>query len=269
MPGNATMTIRHVLSYAGPMQVLSGGRVNTVWRIGDRVAKLFHEQNATPLFPNSAKDEWRALTCLRGLGIAADPIALHDTAAGPLLVYRHIPSVAGAVNPGDVARLLAKLHQTNPDPKLPPAPVGMGILQQADAMITTDDPLHAHRPTFAPDPVRTGFVHRDPVPANIVNGPDGPRLVDFQCPALGDPAEDIAHFLSPAMQILYGDGPLSSAEITGFLDAYADPIITSHYHTAAPALHWRMACYCQWQVDNGEVAYTHARDAEIAFLSRL
>ena len=37
------------------------------------------------------------------------------------------------------------------------------------------------------------------------------RLIDWQCPALGDPAEDIACFLSPAMQVIYGAGPLDAA----------------------------------------------------------
>lgn len=261
--------LRRALAYAGPIEPLSGGRVNHVWRMGDRVAKLFRAGAATPLFPNDPDVEWAALRALAGTGIAPAPLMRITIEPGPVLIYRHIVGPSAVARAGDVARILGRLHRITAPQSMPRGATGPNILATGAAMIDAGDPLHLHRPAPPPDPPWQGFIHRDPVPTNIIAAGQATRLIDFQCPALGDPAEDLAHYLSPAMQILYGDGPLSGAEIARFLAAYPDPAITAHYRRAAPALHWRMACYCQWQVDRGTMIYAGPRDAELAYLSQL
>ena len=44
------------------------------------------------------------------------------------------------------------------------------------------------------------LIHGDTVPNNFIQSVDALVLIDWQCPALGDPVLDLAIFLSPAMQ---------------------------------------------------------------------
>jgi aminoglycoside phosphotransferase (APT) family kinase protein len=59
-------------------------------------------------------------------------------------------------------------------------------------------------------------------------------LIDWQCPAVGDPCEDIAIFLSPAMQLAYRGTVLSRAEEQVFLTAYSDASTLKRYANIAP-----------------------------------
>ena len=43
------------------------------------------------------------------------------------------------------------------------------------------------------------LLHTDVVPGNLILGDEGLRLIDWQCPAIGDPIVDIMMFLSPGM----------------------------------------------------------------------
>ena len=264
------LAVRRALDYAGPMARQGGGRVNAVFRLGDRVAKLYRPNGGTPLFPNDPDAEWRALLALAPAALAPRPLYRTATPRGDLITYAHIPGDPGCAQPAAVAGLLGRLHSQAPWRGLRQAVTGPMIDGAAAGMIADTDPLHGHRPPqAAAAPIRQTPIHRDPVPANIISGRQKVCLIDYQCPALGDPAEDLAHFLSPAMQLLYGQGPLSATDIAAFLMAYPHADIRDHYARIARSLHWRMACYCQWQHDQGNGDYAAARDAEIAFLSRL
>ena len=109
------------------------------------------------------------------------------------------------------------------------------------------------------------LLHCDIVPGNLIENSGGLFLIDWQCPAIGDPVEDIAIFLSPAMQTLYRGHPLSPEEREQFLESYHTQ--AERYQTLAPAYHYRMAAYCQWQVERGFPDYAAGRDAEIAALN--
>lgn len=248
---------------------LRGGRVNRLWRVGDRVVKLYHPAGATPLFPNDPAAEVAALTALRDREIAPRLVAAAPDATPPCLVYRHLDGPSAAVTPWDAGALLARLHAEPPPDGLRRLPGGSDILRQGDAMLP-DLPdsqarrLRALRPSAPPLPPQKGvFLHGDPVPANIVSTAKGPRLIDWQCPAIGDPAEDLAIFLSPAMQAIYGQGPLSPAQEAAFLDAYGHPDRRDALAAAAPARHWRMAVYCLWKAARGDMAYASAADLEL------
>lgn len=129
--------------------------------------------------------------------------------------------------------------------------------------------LCAAEPT-APDVVPSGrraLLHGDPVPGNLILSPDGPVLIDWQCPATGDPTEDLAIFLSPAMQMFYRGRPLSADEAATFLGAYGDAATVARYRALAPWHHWRMAAYCLWRMARGggdSRAEAAAFDAELA-----
>ena len=89
---------------------MSEGRTNAIWKIGGGTAaivcKLYHAAADSPLFPNDADVEARALSTLAGTGPAPELIALSPTSLGPCLLYRH---VEGRPFHGDVAEVARAL----------------------------------------------------------------------------------------------------------------------------------------------------------------
>ncbi len=112
------------------------------------------------------------------------------------------------------------------------------------------------------------FLHGDVVPGNLIAGENDLFLIDWQCPGIGDPCEDIAIFLSPAMQRVYRGAPLNEAEFEMFFEGYGDASIKARYRALAPAYHWRMAAYCQWQSENGHLDYAGAMLEERAAIGK-
>ena len=101
------------------------------------------------------------------------------------------------------------------------------------------------------------------MPGNIIATPNGPVLIDWQCPARGDPAEDLATFLSPAMHWLYRGKLPDEAERAQFLDAYPDPVVVDRYLRLAPLFRWRMAAHCLWKAERGAADYATALKLEL------
>ncbi len=261
---------------------LSGGHSNRIWKVGKGpsalICKLYAPHVHSELFPNDSRAEWAALTGLRGQGLAPEPLALVETGSGPCLVYRHIPGTPWRTGPDRVARLLARLHRLPPPQGLRRAAAGEAALAaQTERMLDTLPPaeaarLHALRPPPAPaaegEPVPEVFLHGDVVPANIICTRRGIALIDWQCPALGDPCEDLSTFLSPAMQALYGRKPLTPAEEEAFLAAYAAPGVTVRLRRLRPWYHWRMAAYCLWRAGRGGTGHAAVAGLEVAALER-
>jgi thiamine kinase len=93
--------------------------------------------------------------------------------------------------------------------------------------------------------VARSFLHTDIGPGNIIVTHDGRLVViDWQCPAAGDPIQDMIAFLSPAFQILYSCNPLSATQEAEFHGAYDDPATKERYDRLLPFYDWRMAGYC-------------------------
>ena len=93
-------------------------------------------------------------------------------------------------------------------------------------------------------------------------------LIDWQCPGLGDPVDDLAAFLSPAMQYLYGGHRLTHEERSEFLAAFPQDLVT-RYRLLAPALHWRIAAHCLWRAERGANDYRTALARELESLETL
>lgn len=224
---------RGIFSEQDTWKMLTGGRTNALWRImrprGNIVLKLFSEGTKNPLFPNDAAQEVGLLHYLSTHGIAPQLIDRFATKHGTCIVYGHIEGHTWITDVEKAAHLLRQLHQIAPPPGLRTVPYGSAALR-----------LHAHTILNAcaePDQVKllemepthtvapSGFkrlLHGDPVPTNIILHDRKSHLIDWQCPAMGDPCEDIAVFLSPAMQLRYRGEVLSMNDIERFLDAYAD-----------------------------------------------
>lgn len=241
---------------------LYGGRTNHVFLAGDRVVKLYRKNADTPLFRNAPDDEWIALNALAAQKLAPDPIARHSLNMGEVLIYAHISGPTGYDDISAVARLLARVHAAKP-PELPNA--ARDIRAQGLAMLPDAHPL-GHVPIPVPQTGHRALIHSDPVYSNFVQGSDGLRLIDWQSPAIGDPVEDLAHFLSPAMQTLYAGRPLNTSQVSTFLAA-SDPATVARYKLYGQAFHWRMACYCAWQIAQGKLDYEAPYQAEFDALS--
>ena len=104
------------------------------------------------------------------------------------------------------------------------------------------------------------------VPANIIKDPAGLTLIDWQCPTIGDAAEDLATFLSPAMQSLDGGQPLSENKQARFLDAYGNADADDLYGALKALFHWRMAVHCMWKAERGSLGNAEAMQLELAEL---
>lgn len=241
---------------------LAGGRTNLVWRAGDRVLKLYRPERATPLFTNDPDAEWRVLHALDGRRIGPVPRERGTSPFGPWMIADWLPAATSGNDVADLARLLFRVHSTAPPPGLTTAATGSAVIAQGRAMLPAGHPLLLRPvPPPPPDPPRLCLIHRDPVPTNVIFTAAGARLVDWQCPALGDPAEDLAHALSPAMHVLYTGAPMSAKDQERFLSAYPDVEIVARYRAGEAAWHWRMSVYCAWQVARGNHAYEAALQA--------
>ncbi len=247
-----------------PWVVQAGGRVNRVWRVGPVMVKLPGAGENSPLFPNDPALEALALRHLAPIGLA--PRLRADL--GGALVYDRMPGRPWRRGPAVAARALAALHAGAPGPPFPPrATGGAAVLASAVAIARG---LPGAAPAAPPDPgvaplPRPVPVHGDPVPGNLIVGPGGAAsLIDWQCPALADPAEDLAAFLSPAMQRLYRGRPLEDGERAAFLAACPDHV-AARYRALAPLLHWRLALHCLWRAARGAPGYAAAARVELAF----
>lgn len=255
---------------------MQGGRSNHVWRLlgePDCVLKVFEARASNPMFANDAVREVACLTKLAGSGMAPE-LVVHGTFEGyAWVLYQHLSGSPWTQGPEIVARLLGRLHARDPLPDLPLGCNGSQDHQDhalrilAGCSVPVQQRLLDLQPEQEVAPVaRRVLVHGDPVPGNLVTHDGTVSLIDWQCPVLGDPAEDIGIFLSPAMQYLYRGHVLSSAEVEGFLRAYPDVDVVERYEVLAPWLHWRMAAYCAWRAEHGKSDYAEALELEIQVL---
>lgn len=254
-------------------QALGGGRSNLCWRIpapgGDMVLKLYRVQNAGPVFPNDPGAEASCLQHLQGHHLAPALLARWRGMDGPCLLYRHLNGPLWQGDVAKVARLLRQLHAL-------PVPAALGALRHlpdGSAALRAEIAAQAGAsaravpeglPTRDVPPLgRRCLVHGDPVPGNLVEGAGGLRLIDWQCPGLGDPCLDLSIFLSPAMQYLYRGKLLTASERAAFLAAYDDPEITARLQALQPFLSARIIAHCEARAARGS-----ATDATAARLER-
>lgn len=259
---------------------MKGGRTNRLWRISSDdstdvlVVKLYSEATANPMFPNDPNAEARVLRHLGGQGLSPEFRAVVDTPQGTCLVYRYLPGTSWHTDPRPVAQQLRRLHQLPAPPGLRSGADGAVELIEQTRHILTHIPQEQAREheqliprmTLPAPSGQRALLHGDVVPGNLVMAYDGPVLIDWQCPAVGDPADDLAIFLSPAMQQLYCGRPLNKAERAAFLAAYDDPETIVRLRALAPWHHWRMAAYCLWRMHQGAADYAEGLSLELAAL---
>ncbi|MGH1463905.1 MAG: aminoglycoside phosphotransferase family protein [Cognatishimia sp.] len=263
----------------GDWTPLFGGRTNSAWQVAAQdgsqaaVLKLYRAPAQNPLFPNDPIAEANLLQHLDGCAIAPKLIAQVSGAHGHGNLYQAVPGNRWVKGVQDVAKLMQQLHAIAPPKGLRPIANGSAaLLAQADAIVDKcqhTDRLRVHRPavTVAPNSHQV-LLHCDIVPGNLISNGQGLHLIDWQCPGVGDPCEDLAIFLSPAMQILYRGTALSAAETVNFLQEFPEDS-SIRYRMLSPCYHYRMAAYCLWQSQNNRPDYAEGYAAELAQLTAL
>jgi aminoglycoside phosphotransferase (APT) family kinase protein len=266
---------------------LAGGHTNRLWRVrgpeGDLVLKLYVPGMASRLFPNSPEAEARALVHLAGTGLAPVICAFGRAGPGRVLCYR---AVEGAVPRGTdgaavLARALSDLHARPVADRfrrvsLQPRALVRGILcdlrgvpRSPDAAMLAHIAARATRgtPPRLPQEGPTALLHGDPAAGNaLVSRGDTVTLIDWQCPALGDPTHDLAIALSPGMRELYGQAPFRPAERAAFWRAYGRWDVHERLRVLRPLLSARIAAHFLAQAARGRPGYAAAAEAELAAL---
>lgn len=247
---------------------MRGGQTNRVWRVQDQAArdyvlKVYAPQAGTVLFPNDPRAEASMLRARVLSAVTPEFVSLGDSDGVMWMLCQHVSGTHWRRDTPRVAQLLTGIHQTPcPDPMRTVAGGSKAVLAQGhDLLRDVTDPslrqaLTDAAPRVAIEPAETlCLIHGDPVPGNILCTANGLIMIDWQCPALGDPVEDLAIFLSPAMQQIYRGTPLDDGDIDAFLSAYDDRNVTARYEQMKAHFHWRMACYCANRVALGKQDY--------------
>ena len=281
-----TFLARHGLADAHGLtaESLTGGYQNQVYRVRggriDWVIKRFKPAPEISLFPNLADAEAMALRRLAACDAAPRPIAFVDGAEdAPVLVYEFYAGQPWSGDVAPVAALLQRIAGVDVQgfrlvPMTAPEILAQGDVFVAECAASLRPRLIAARPRpteVEPGPRR--LIHTDFGPGNLIEGAEGLKAIDWQCPAAGDPAEDLAAFLSPAFQILYGRAPLTVVEEEAFLEAYGDMQTIGHLRRLRPCFDWRMAAYCAmrqvyWAAIRPEASERYRRSTA-ALLERL
>ena len=289
------------------LELLTGGFWNRVYRLRskehssiDWVVKQFVQVPVNPMFPILPTAECAALQFLQKQECAPTPIAfITDSSVGSLLVYAYVPGTSWNGDLEAAATLLARVHGIPIDAfasdafrKLPTELPD--LLKHADEMLqrhpgALSESVRELRPEVSMHSVypnhRDVLVHTDCGPGNMVSSPHGLRLIDWQCPGIGDGLQDVATFLSPAMQVLYGYPVLTYSQERQFLDAYVAALCSSgsdaqethaRFHMVRSSHHYRFAAYCAMRAQDTAGSdqktsrlYSDALQAEIQILHRL
>jgi len=240
------------------VDVLAGGFWNEVSRVyaGDQdlVVKHFGLRSADcSLFPIVPEVEARAMALLRGSGLAPEMVLFREArdGRGPVLVYAYAPGKPGVADTGEAGVLLRRVHGIAAEGFRETPMTAEALLADADRLADPDADnagwrrLRALRPEPPAGEQAAGrvFIHGDFGSGNIVSGRGGMCIIDWQCPAMGEAAEDLWSFLSPAFQAVYGAEPWTPAEVRAFRDGYGDGQALARHDRLAPFFTWRYGKY--------------------------
>ena len=255
---------------------LAGGRTNPVFKIeaaSPLVCKLSCLSGETPLFGNRALDEAAILKHLEGSELAPSLVDVLAVPQGEVLVYSFVEGEILTQTTPAAIRVLRHVHQAELPLDLPHLEGSSeAIIQKTKTILESLPPQKAMAISLCepkidmPDTLTPCLIHGDPVPANFIQSKGKLTLIDWQCPAIGDPCEDLAIALSPAMNAVYGGGALTAQQVKECLNAYGDRTVSDRYRKLAPLFHWRMAAYCAWKVQQGDKDYAKGIKLELAAL---
>ncbi|MDB4078056.1 phosphotransferase [Amylibacter sp.] len=271
------LLLQGVISSQTVWYAQTGGRTNKVWRLDgekDLICKLYLETKSNPLFNNIPEAEYRCLLELDGSNIAPKPYKYLKTPFGGVLMYYYIKGETWSQDVDTVSELLIRIRN-HKYPKELRVLSGLpsDIKQTGLEIINKLNSYHKNKlinicPDVSTSDIEPVLLHTDVVPGNLILGDNGLRLIDWQCPAIGDPIVDIMMFLSPGMHKIYGSGKLSMKNHETFL-MNLTPKLRSRYNILGPLYHWRLAAYCFWKAEQGFIEYENAALAEVDLLKMI
>jgi hypothetical protein len=142
--------------------------------------------------------EHHGVPAIRLLGTVEQPM---DVGGHLVTVWHRVPSIGRAATSADLARLLRQVHAL-------PAPDGLAEwapFAAVRARVSDAEEISAADRVFLLDrcaeleaalaelefPLPRGLVHGDAYPGNVIPGPDGPVLCDFDSSCVGPPEWDL------------------------------------------------------------------------------
>ena len=268
------LIMQGVISNKTAWHAQTGGQTNKVWRLigeKDLICKLYLETKTNPLFNNTPEAEYRCLLWLEGSNIAPKPYKFLKTPFGEVLLYNFISGETWSHDVEAVSELLTRIRNHKcPKGLRTLSTVPSDIKQSGFEIINRLNGYHKNElmnicPDVSISDIEPVLLHTDVVPGNLILGDKGLRLIDWQCPAIGDQIVDIMMFLSPGMHEIYGSGKLSMKDYETFL-MNLTPKLRCRYNRIGPLYHWRLAAYCFWKVEQGFIEYEKAALAEIDIL---
>ena len=269
--------LQDVISNQTVWHAQAGGQTNKVWRLtGDKdlICKLYLETKNNPLFNNIPEAEYRCLLWLDGSDIAPKPYKYLKTPFGNVLLYNYIEGQIWSHNVDTVSELLTRIHNHKYPKELRILSALPSDIKQTGLEIINNlnnyhkDKLIKTCPNVSISNIEPVLLHTDVVPGNLILGKNGLRIIDWQCPAVGDPIVDIMMFLSPGMHEIYGTGKLSMKDHEALL-LNLTPKLRNRYNIIGPLYHWRLAAYCFWKAEQGFIDYEKAALAEINLLKMI
>ena len=250
---------------------LSGGRSNFIWRVGDKVCKLYQSNRSSDLFPNNPNTEQKILKFLEGSFIAPEFIYFNKLSIGFILVYQFVDGLVCNQPSEELAKTLSRLHAVSSKNLLLERRDSSSkfLLKQCEKFLrgTSLDNLTLPLDPNIEDSSELSIIHCDPVPGNAILHKNEVILIDWQCCAIGDGSEDLACALSPAMQYLYGKGELDFNIRENFLKTYSHKKTIERYKSLGQIYHFRIAAYCFWRAKKGEQDYEDAFLKEKQYLN--
>jgi thiamine kinase-like enzyme len=266
-----------VISNKNIWHIQTGGRTNKVWRLKgekDLICKLYLETKTNPLFNNNPDAEYACLLLLHGSDISPKPYKFLKTPFGEVLLYNYIKGHTWSHDVENVSELLNRIRKHK-------YPKGLRLLSNLSSdikqtgfeIINRLNDYHKNElmnicPDVSISDIEPVLLHTDVVPGNLILGKQGLRLIDWQCPAIGDPIVDIMMFLSPSMHEIYGSGKLSMKDHEVFLMNLTSDL-RNRYNKIGSLYHWRLAAYCFWKAEQGFIEYESAAMAEIDLLKMI
>ncbi|MGH8927526.1 MAG: phosphotransferase [Acidimicrobiia bacterium] len=262
MAGPDPDNLDHVLALGGvkrgaavELVPLEGGYRNTLYRLRgsgfDWVVKQYAPPDPNPLFPLLFEHEWRFLLEY------GDDLMAPELVAGDqerrVLLYRYVPGLPWDGDIGGAARLLSRVASMAGAAWLRTLPSSVAELRAHTDRIVNgvkEPPVGLlNHFDVAEVPFESRLVHTDCGPGNMIGGAGSYLLIDWQCPGLGDPVEDLVAFTSPGVQILNGRQPLTRSEIDDLLRSYVHRDVVDRYHHKAVLYRARLAAYWAWRIE--------------------
>ena len=202
-----------------------------------------------------------ALKVLKDKAVAPDFIAYFPATQTEraVLIYDYVPGSLWQGDLSQIANLMRQFHTLEISAtgfrRLAQTPAE--ILTQADELLASckDDSLSQGlrklrpKPQTIAAPEKASLVHTDAWIGNFIGDKTRLRLIDWQCPGIGDPSEDLWTFLESGYQQLIGLALYTQEQKRHFINAYSSAI-QERLELLRPYYAYRVAAHCVMRIQD-------------------